>query len=172
MYKVLYLYSAIIVLLIDTSTRPGCVRHRWAHQLNEQSSITIFFCRPRKTNIHFPFPFSVCSKQKEIAVFRQIRCQCIHIYIYLYIYIYAAISNIKWKPRRFSFIRLPFAHSANASLSFVRLFTRNKQTCPFLESSHFLMLIPAVEEKSFFLPLTGWGMERFIKYSQRQKHEE
>ncbi len=39
-------------------------------------------------------------------------------------YIYAAISNVKRKPRRFSFIRLP---CANASLLFVRLF-RKKQT--------------------------------------------
>jgi hypothetical protein len=34
---------------------------------------------------------------------------------------YNAIANGKRKPSRFPFIRLPFAHRANGSLSFVRL---------------------------------------------------
>ncbi len=36
-------------------------------------------------------------------------------------------ENRKWKPMRFSFNLLPFAHCANGSLLFVRLFTQ-KQT--------------------------------------------
>jgi hypothetical protein len=51
----------------------------------------------------------------------------IYIHIFQYIYIYAAVSNGKWKTRRFSLISLPFGHRANGSLSFVRLFTM-KQT--------------------------------------------
>jgi hypothetical protein len=50
-----------------------------------------------------------------------------------------SVSNGKRKPRRFFLIRLPFAHHANGSLLFVRLFTkkkkisvcrRTKRTCP------------------------------------------
>jgi hypothetical protein len=42
-------------------------------------------------------------------------------------YLDAAVSNGKWKPRRFSLVRLPFAHCANGNLSFVGLL-RKKQT--------------------------------------------
>jgi hypothetical protein len=46
----------------------------------------------------------------------------------MYAYIYAAVSNRKRKPGDFSYsFCLPFAHRANGSLSFVRLFTK-KQT--------------------------------------------
>jgi hypothetical protein len=54
-------------------------------------------------------------------------------------------SNRIWKPMRFSIVRLPFAHRASVSLSFVRLLTkkqtevillqRTKQTCPSLPSN-------------------------------------
>jgi hypothetical protein len=36
-------------------------------------------------------------------------------------------SNGKWKPRQFFLIRLPFAHRANGSLSFVRLLTKKQK---------------------------------------------
>jgi hypothetical protein len=52
-------------------------------------------------------------------------------YIYLHIYICYRYKqkdeNGKWKPRQFSFIRLPLAHNANRSPSFIRLLTK-KQT--------------------------------------------
>ncbi len=51
--------------------------------------------------------------------------------MYIDISIYAAVSNGKRKPRRFSLIRLPFAHLANGSLSFVRLFRRTNGSYPF-----------------------------------------
>jgi hypothetical protein len=60
----------------------------------------------------------------------------------IYIYVYAASANGKWKPRRFSLIRLPFALRENGSLSFVCFLTkkqtevihckRTKRTCPFI----------------------------------------
>jgi hypothetical protein len=37
------------------------------------------------------------------------------------------MENGKWKPKQFSLIHFPFSHSANESLSFVRLFAK-KQT--------------------------------------------
>jgi hypothetical protein len=49
-----------------------------------------------------------------------------HIYTHIYVCICAAVSNGKRKPRRFSFIRLPFAHRANGSLSFIRLLAKNQ----------------------------------------------
>jgi hypothetical protein len=67
----------------------------------------------------------------------------IHIYIYIYIYVYPAVSNGKWKSRRFSLIHLPFANSTNGSLlsvlwlrrkkwklSICKWTKRIKQTCP------------------------------------------
>jgi hypothetical protein len=57
----------------------------------------------------------------------------IYIYIHIYIsrYIYCMLpfqtEKRKPKPRQFSLIRLPFAHCANGSLSFVSLFIK-KQT--------------------------------------------
>ncbi len=48
-----------------------------------------------------------------------------YICIYIYIYIYMCI-------RRFSLIRLPFAHCANSKFSFVRLFTiKTNRNYPF-----------------------------------------
>jgi hypothetical protein len=47
--------------------------------------------------------------------------------LYIYIYLYAADSSGERKPRRFSIIRLLFAHRENGSLSFVHLLTK-KQT--------------------------------------------
>jgi hypothetical protein len=50
----------------------------------------------------------------------------IYLYIYIYIHIYVAVSNAKWnwQPRQVSLIRLPFAHHADGSLSFVHSFTK------------------------------------------------
>jgi hypothetical protein len=46
----------------------------------------------------------------------------IFIKLYLYLYSHVAILNGKWKPRRFSLIRFPFAHRANGGL-----------ICPFVD---------------------------------------
>ncbi len=65
----------------------------------------------------------------------------LNIFIYIYIYIMPYEVKIgKQKLRRFSYIRLSFAHRANGSLSFVVCLRRNKrkssvcdrtqQTCP------------------------------------------
>jgi hypothetical protein len=55
----------------------------------------------------------------------------VYIYQYLYtengtVYKYTAVSNRKRKARRFSLIRLPFAHRLNGILLFVNLFTKKK----------------------------------------------
>jgi hypothetical protein len=42
------------------------------------------------------------------------------------VFVYAAVSNGKWKPRRFSSIHLLFAHRTNGSLSFVHLLTKKQ----------------------------------------------
>jgi hypothetical protein len=76
------------------------------------------FANPGKSqsNGSLPFPFSV--NKYGILKFHYIYIYInIYVYVYICIYIYAAISNEKLKPRRFSLIRLPFAHSANESLS-------------------------------------------------------
>jgi hypothetical protein len=48
----------------------------------------------------------------------------LHIFFIIYLCIYDAISNGKWKHRGFSLIHWPFAHCANGSLLFVRLFLK------------------------------------------------
>ncbi len=74
--------------------------HRWACLLNQQQSITVYhlptkenklpfpFCL-QQTNGSLPFPIFACSKQREVALFRQFRFRkyiCIskqqHIFIY------------------------------------------------------------------------------------------
>ncbi len=47
-------------------------------------------------------------------------------------HIYAAVSNGKRKSRRFSLIRLPFAHQANLNLLFVRFLTKKQTEIIFL----------------------------------------
>ncbi len=101
--------------------------------------LLLIVCRPRKTNFIFsfllqqtngslPFPFSVCSKQMEIAFFRQF---CF-LYTYIDTYICAAVSNQKRKtengsPGNFSSSVNPVTYRENRSLSFVRLLMK-KQT--------------------------------------------
>jgi hypothetical protein len=106
---------------------------RWACLLKKQSSITIYL--PTKEN-KLPIPFPVAANKRKFSdsIFRlqqtngncrfplvpfrylYIRKRELHIYIHIctYIFIYnAAISNGKWKPRRFSSICLLFAHISN-----------------------------------------------------------
>ncbi len=105
--------------------------HRWASLLKQQKSITVYRLSTKEnklpvsvfhlqeTNGSSPFPFSVCSKQMEVAVFRQLRFQnlyifkrqhiyryllnrraCllkhihIHTYTYMYIYTYTCIYSL------------------------------------------------------------------------------
>jgi hypothetical protein len=49
-------------------------------------------------------------------------------YAYTCIHIHTAVSNGKRKPRRFSLIRLPFAHCRNGSLFFVRLLAKKQMS--------------------------------------------
>ncbi len=87
---------------------------RWACLLKEQTSI-IVYSLPTKEN---KLPFSVCRKQTKVCHFRW-RFPLVSFSVYM-------------KPRRFSLIRLPFAHRANGSSSFVqnssfvRLFTEEQ----------------------------------------------
>ncbi len=88
----------------------------------------------------FPFPyiytyiqqtFSIYSRQTEVAdTFSLFPLIYTHIQkTELYLHTYAAVSNgiRKQKPRRFSFICLPFAHHTNRSLWFFHCWWRNKQ---------------------------------------------
>jgi hypothetical protein len=75
-------------------------------------------------------------------------------YIYnIYVYMLPfQTENGKWKPWRFSLIRIPFHHRANGSFSFVRLLTKNKQrklsvcnrakwTCPSMEMKNVIIVL-------------------------------
>ncbi len=42
---------------------------RWARLLKQQSSVTVYRYRPRKTNFHFPFPFAAKKWMFAISVF-------------------------------------------------------------------------------------------------------
>ncbi len=57
-------------------------RYRWARLLKQQSSIglsfanqekqtSVFRFRLQQTNVSLPFPFSVCRKNTEVAIFRE-----------------------------------------------------------------------------------------------------
>jgi hypothetical protein len=104
----------------------------------QRSSIIVYHLPTKDRKLLVSFPSSG-NKQKlpffVSFVFRVSVCVCVCmsvcvlyiLYIFfLNFYLYAAVSNGKWKHRQFSVIRLPFAHRANGSLSFVRLST-NKQ---------------------------------------------
>ncbi len=103
-------------------------------------------CRQSKKNFRFPYIYT-CIQKRQHILYRYIWMYIyiyiyiniyifisisIYIYIYTYIYIsisvyiFTAVSNRKWKPRRFSLIRLPFAHRATGSLSLVRLFPKKQ----------------------------------------------
>ncbi len=119
---------------------------------NSKCRLLLIVCRPRKTNFCCPFPFAANKRKFTVSVFRiyiyihihkyinvhthiHIHIQYTHMHIYIYTYhiythiyvcICAAVSNGKRKPRRFSFIRLMFAHRSNGSLSFVCLLSKNQ----------------------------------------------
>jgi hypothetical protein len=75
-------------------------------------------------------------KYIDLCIYRFIYIY-MHIYIYIYIYIYLYLllfqkKNGKRKPKRFSFIRLPFAHRTNGSLFCPFVYkTKRKLCCPF-----------------------------------------
>jgi hypothetical protein len=69
-----------------------------------------------------PFPFSLCRKQTEVAV-----SVCSVFRLRNSGHMDMETSNGKRKPRRFSLIRLLFAHRAIRSLPCVLLLTRNKR---------------------------------------------
>ncbi len=79
----------------------------------KQTSV-FHFCFHQRTKVDcFRFPFAA---YKRSSVF----------HIYIYICRYTAVSNGKWKPRRFSLIQLPFAHHTNIGLLFVCLLTKKR----------------------------------------------
>ncbi len=57
----------------------------------------------------------------------------VSMYISISIYMYAVVSNGK-QAQAFSLIRLPFAHHANRSLSFVHLFMKKKTEITHLQT--------------------------------------
>jgi hypothetical protein len=120
--------------------------HRWAHLLKEQTLIMVHRLPTKKNKLPFSVSIFVYIyiyilkwqhiytgiyiqhiyryRYKDIDIYTQ------YLYIYMYIYICCHLNG-KWKPWRFSLIRLPFAHRSNGSSSFVRLFTENKRKLPF-----------------------------------------
>ncbi len=106
-------------------------RHRLARLLKQQTSFTIYrfaVFRLQQTNIsyrfrcRFHFPFVASKRNYSIYIL-------IHIPIHIHTYIYNAVQteNGKQNPRHFSFIRLPFAHRKNLSLSFDLLLTMKQR---------------------------------------------
>ncbi len=55
---------------------------------NHGKQTSVFCFRLQQTNESFPFLFSVCYKQTEIAVFRQFHFPHMYIYMCIYIHIY------------------------------------------------------------------------------------
>jgi hypothetical protein len=118
--------------------------HRWTCLLNSKHRLPFIFADQAKQTYVFHFPFAANLRKLPFSVYIYWMLTYTYVYLYIYIYLYlyicVAISNRKRKPRRFSLIRLPFAHCANGSSSFVRLFMkkkpklsfckRNKRTCP------------------------------------------
>jgi hypothetical protein len=109
---------------------------RLARLLKQQTSITVYRLPTKENKLPFSvssvFRIYICILKRQhilyryVCIDRYISILCIYIYIYIisisiyiyiYICIYTPVSNGKWKPRRFSLIRLPFAHRANGSLS-------------------------------------------------------
>jgi hypothetical protein len=78
-------------------------------------------CRPRKTN------FRGFAPNKRLDIYSIYINIYVDIDIYIYCILWRKKSYVKQKPRRFSLIRLPFAHLANESSSFVRLLTKKQQ---------------------------------------------
>jgi hypothetical protein len=65
----------------------------------------LHICLQQK-NVSLPFPFSVCSKQMEVAIFREFR------FLYTYMLTLFQTPNRKRKPRRFFLFHLQFLHHA------------------------------------------------------------
>ncbi len=64
--------------------------YKWAYWLRQQSSVTVFVCRPRKTNFSFSFPFATNGNCHFPLIMFSV---CIFIFVCIYIYIWA---NVKW----------------------------------------------------------------------------
>jgi hypothetical protein len=44
-------------------------RHRWARLMKHKLSITVYLCRPRKTNFRLSFPFAANARKFAVTVF-------------------------------------------------------------------------------------------------------
>ncbi len=90
-------------------------------------------CQPRKSNFRFPFVFFLLVRFSAYSIYVYTESETIYVYnihiLYIYMYLLPfQMEDGKRKPKRFSLIRLPFAHRTNTvSLSFVHLLTK-KQT--------------------------------------------
>jgi hypothetical protein len=130
---------------------PG-TKHTWARSLKLQMSITVScFFSFQKTNNSLPFPFSICSKQTEVAVLRFriyiLKWQQIHVYIYiyiskyiwlyLYIFIYICICIcccFKRKIKAHAIFFNPFTVYSSCKWHFCHLSVCwTKRTCPSIE---------------------------------------
>ncbi len=101
---------------------------------------SIFSFRLLQTKGSWSFPFSVCNKQTEVAVFRQFCFVCICKWkTEIYIFICSRFKR-KMEAQAISLICLSFAHRANRSLLFGHFLIKKqtklsigkgtKQTCP------------------------------------------
>ncbi len=84
------------------------------------------FFWPRKTSFCFPFPFIAYKQKFALSVYKKkgsFRFPLVPFSESTYMYI--EMADYIRKPRR-SMIRLPFAHCANGSLSFVSLLTKKQ----------------------------------------------
>ncbi len=89
--------------------------HRRARLPAKETNLSFCF---QQTNGSLPFPFLICRKQTEVAVFRLRKHGDIETWRH---------QTENGSPGVFPLSVLPFAHSANGSLSLVRLLTK-KQT--------------------------------------------
>jgi hypothetical protein len=92
---------------------------------NQGKQTSVFRFHLQQTNGSLPFPFSVCHFHlvSFLCVCGGVgACVSVSIYIYIYLYLYE-----NWKPKRFSLIRLPFAHQRKLSVC-----KQTKQTYPSL----------------------------------------
>ncbi len=132
----------------------------------KESKLPFSVCRKQTEVCRFRFFYSVCSKQRDVAIFSSVFR--IYIYICRYVYIETAayrcigiyvyhmlpfqMENGKWKPRRFFFIWLPFAHHTNWSCRLSVCLWRNKwklsvcklpkRTCPSITLSRYSPCTP------------------------------
>ncbi len=131
-----YVYIVVELDMLQDST----VVIDWDVFWNSHRQLPVFVCQLRKINFRFPFPFAANRRKFAISILRlqQTNGNCrfllvpfftfvsVCIFIFILTFKYTFILQFQTHPRRFFLIRLPFAHCANGSLSFVRLLTKKQ----------------------------------------------